>query len=375
MVEAAAVASFGAWLYLLLLHGRFWRIRPLLAPADPLPEHSASLRIAVVIPARDEARTISECVRSLIRQDWPGELHIWVVDDSSADRTAEIAREAGGGRVSVLPAGTLPRGWTGKLWALECGTREARLFLPDFLLFTDADIVHAPDSIRHLVARAETSRRDLVSVMVRLHCESLAERLLIPAFVFFFFMLYPPGWIARSDRRAAGAAGGCILIRLAALERIGGLAAIRGELIDDCALARHVKRSGGSLWLGLSDSTRSIRPYVSFRDVRAMISRTAFTQLRYSPLLLAGTVLGMSLLYVVPVAAAVAGGLIGAAAWTVMAVAFMPMLRFYRQPFSAAMLLPVAGLFYTAATVESAIRYWTGRGGAWKGRHQAAAQQ
>jgi hopene-associated glycosyltransferase HpnB len=247
----------------------------------------------------------------------------------------------------------------------------ARLLAPDYLLFTDADILHTCNGVARLVTIAERESRHLVSVMVRLNCTSPAERLLIPAFVFFFFMLYPPAWIRRADHRTAGAAGGCILIRPDALDRIGGIEAIRSELIDDCALARAVKRIGGSVWLGISDEVRSIRQYPAFGDVRRMIVRTAFTQLRYSPLLLLGTVAGMGLLYVVPVAASLAGSPFGALAWLTMAALYLPAIRFYRQPLLSAFLLPLAGVFYTAATLESAIRYWSGEGGAWKGRHQA----
>lgn len=370
MVEAAAAVAASAWIYLALLHGRFWRVQPLLAGAPPPRDIGA--RVAVVIPARNEAATIGRTVSSLTAQEWPGPLHIWVVDDSSTDATAEFARQAGEAKVTVLHAGPLPAGWTGKLWALSTGVDQSLPWEPDYLLFTDADIEHDPGSIRRLVARAENGEFDIVSMMVKLHCESVAERLLIPAFVFFFFMLYPPAWIARRDRRTAGAAGGCVLIRPEAVKRIGGVHAIRGALIDDCALAAAVKRTGGSVWLGLSEHTRSVRPYPEFADLRQMIARTAFTQLRYSALLLLGTVAGMGLLYVVPIIAALRGSLFGIAAWLTMTAIYLPMVRFYRQPAWTAALLPVAGLLYTAATIESALRYWAGRGGAWKGRHQAA---
>lgn len=365
MVDIAAAFAACAWVYLVLFHGRFWSVRPLLARAPSPGDRSA--RIAVVIPARDEAETIGQTVASLAAQDWPGTLDIWVVDDSSTDDTAEIARGAG---ASVITAPPLQPGWTGKMWALSRGVNRALQDAPDYLLFTDADIVHAPDSLSSLIARAQFGRFDIVSVMVKLHCESTAERLLIPAFVFFFFMLYPPAWTANRNRRTAGAAGGCILIRPEALRRIGGIDAIRHELIDDCALAAAVKRTGGAVWLGLSENTRSIRLYPAFADIRNMIARTAFTQLRYNAALLAGTVAGMLLLYVAPL---VSFSWIGLVTWLLMTIAYLPMVRFYGQPAWTALLLPVAGMFYTAATVESAIRYWTGRGGAWKGRHQAAA--
>lgn len=361
MVNEAAAASLGAWLWLALGHGFFWRLRGLF----PTAASPSASRVAVVIPARDEAATIGQTVASLVQQ---GNVHIIVVDDNSSDGTGDFAAGAG---ATVVQAGPLPGGWTGKMWALHCGVEEARAFRPDYLLFTDADIVHSPDSLARLVGVAERDARDLMSVMVRLNCTSAAERLLIPAFVFFFFMLYPPAWIRRRDRRTAGAAGGCVLIRPAALDAMGGIAAIRGELIDDCALARGVKRSGGSVWLGISDDVRSIREYPHFADVRRMVARTAFTQLRYSPLLLLGTLAGMAFLYVLPVAAACKGSAYGLVAWLLMASVYVPMLRFYKQPAAAAMLLPAAGVFYTAATLESAIRCWSGRGGTWKGRHQA----
>ena len=370
MVEAAAALAACAWIYLVLFHGRFWRVSPLLA-VPPAPK-CTDARVAVVIPARNEAATIGRVVRSLAAQDWPGPLHICVVDDNSSDATADLARQAGGEAVTVIHAPPLPSGWTGKLWALSRGVEQAMQSRLDYLLFTDADVEHSHDSVRGLIGRAQTGGFDIVSVMVKLHCVSFAERLLIPAFVFFFFMLYPPAWIARRDRRTAGAAGGCVLIRPEALERIGGIQSIRGELIDDCALAAAVKRSGGAVWLGLSHETRSIRPYPAFADIRDMIARTAFTQLRYSTLLLLGTVMGMCLLYVVPVAGALAGSLFGLAAWVIMTAGYAPMIRFYGQPLWTTLLLPIAGLFYTFATVESAVRYWSGRGGAWKGRHQAA---
>jgi hopene-associated glycosyltransferase HpnB len=358
MVNEFAAASLAAWLWIAFGHGRFWRLRSVLPPSAV----ATQCRVVAVIPARDEAATISQAVMSL------RSVPVIVVDDNSSDDTATLAAEAG---AAVVSAGPLPAGWTGKLWALRAGVEAARALGPDYLLFTDADIVHTHDSTARLVSIAEHESRDLVSVMVRLNCTSPAERLLIPAFVFFFFMLYPPAWIRRADRRTAGAAGGCILIRPEILDRIGGLEAIRSELIDDCALAREVKRSGGSVWLGISDDVRSIRDYPRFADVRRMIVRTAFTQLKYSPILLAGTVAGMCFLYVLPVAAALAGSVFGVLAWITMAALYVSAVRFYGQPALSAVLLPFAGVFYTAATVESAIRYWSGEGGAWKGRHQA----
>jgi hopene-associated glycosyltransferase HpnB len=277
--------------------------------------------------------------------------------------------------VTVIASRALPPGWTGKLWAVTQGVEASSATSPDFLLLTDADIVHAPDNVARLVARAQRDRLDLASVMVRLHCQTLAERFTVPAFVFFFFKLYPPAWIANPRRSVAGAAGGCILIRPEALARIDGIAAIRNELIDDCALARRVKSTGGRIWLGISRDTESIRHYTTFSSVREMIARTAFTQLKHSVLMLAGTLAGMALIYLAPPLLLFApdhvARALGLAAWLLMSAAYIPALRFYRQPPLLAPLLPLTAAFYTFATVESAVRYWRGSGGMWKGRVQA----
>ena len=270
---------------------------------------------------------------------------------------------------AVIRAAPLPPGWTGKpVGILAQKSTWAR---SDYLPLTDADIVHPPDNIAALVARAEGGY-DLVSYMAKLKCESLAERALIPAFVFFFFFqLYPPAWIRNPRRKTAGAAGGCILIRGEMLERIGGIATIRGELIDDCALARAVKRAGGRVWLGLSEDTRSIREYATFSEIGRMISRTAFTQLRYSALLLAGTVFGLAFTYMAPVALTIAGHPLGAVAWLLMSIGYWPTLRYYGRSPLWAPLLPLIAAFYMACTVHSAVQYWRGAGGVWKGRVQA----
>jgi len=349
------------WLYLLLGRGLFWRFA-----VEPPPQRPVAPRsVHVVIPARDEAESIGHTVRSLLAQDYDGPLRIFVVDDHSRDRTADVARAAGD--VKVISAAPLPEGWTGKLWAVSQGVQAAAG--ADFLLLTDADIVHSTDSVRSLVARAEAGSFDLVSYMVMLKCETLAERALIPAFVFFFFLLYPPAWIARRHHKTAGAAGGCMLVRPAALERIGGIASIRGELIDDCALAARVKASGGAIWLGLTRGTRSLRSYAAFGDVSNMISRTAFTQLNHSVWLLMGTVLGLLVTYVAPL---VCWNWLGLAAFVLMTMAYLPAVRFYRLSPLWAFALPLVATFYLGATVQSAIRYWSGRGGEWKGRVQDA---
>jgi hopene-associated glycosyltransferase HpnB len=271
-------------------------------------------------------------------------------------------------------AKSLPAGWTGKVWALSQGVQQATQFAPDYFLFTDADIVHASDSITSLVARAQRDNLDLVSMMARLRCSSLAERALIPAFVFFFFMLYPPEWVSSPTHRTAAAAGGCILVRAEALARIGGIAAIRNELIDDCALGREIKRNG-SVWLGLTQQTHSIRAYDGFGAVGHMISRNAFYQLRHSGWLLMAIVLGMAITFLGPPVLVCFGGwaaVWGGAAWLMMSTAFWPTLRFYSRSPLWAPLLPVIAMFYAGATVHSAVRYWLGHGGEWKGRLQDA---
>jgi hopene-associated glycosyltransferase HpnB len=345
------------WIFLVIGRKGFWMVRE---PRD-WPVSATRPRVAAVIPARDEAAVIGRAVGSLLRSDYP--LDVFVVDDHSTDGTAEAAGVDA--RLTVVTADDLPPGWSGKLWAVSQGIAAAASLAPDYFLLTDADIEHASDNLGRLVARAEVGGFDMVSLMVKLRCESFAEKALIPAFVFFFFKLYPPG----PDTN--GAAGGCILIRRTALERIGGIAKIRGELIDDCALAREVKRTGGRLWLGVTQTTLSIRDYDSFADVEQMISRTAFTQLNYSSWMLLGAVAGMALTYLAVPVLAIAGYPLAMAAWALMLIAYMPVLRFYGRSLSWAPLLPLVALFYTGATVHSAVRYWTGKGGMWKGRAQA----
>jgi hopene-associated glycosyltransferase HpnB len=371
---AIGVLSLVIWLVLLLARGGFWLFREVIE-RDPIPEDRPMPAAAVIIPARDEAETIGDAVRSLLASRYAGPLHVFVVDDHSSDGTSDIARQAGGNHVTVIASRALPPGWTGKLWAVTQGVEASSATSPDFLLLTDADIVHAPDNVARLVARAQRDRLDLASVMVRLHCQTLAERFTVPAFVFFFFKLYPPAWIANPRSSVAGAAGGCILTRPEALARIDGIAAMRSELIDDCALAHRVKSTGGRIWLGISRDTESIRHYTTFSSVREMIARTAFTQLKHSVLMLAGTLAGMALIYLAPPLLLFApdhvARALGLAAWISMSAAYIPALRFYRQPLVLAPLLPLTAAFYTFATVESAVRYWRGSGGMWKGRVQA----
>jgi hopene-associated glycosyltransferase HpnB len=356
-----------------------------------------------VVPARNEAETIGRVVTSLIEQDYPGQLSVIVVDDHSEDATAAIAKQAAepdgaGKRASIVSAPALSSGWTGKLSALNAGVSSIETSsvaaqsgdgsetsdsgatsssdqAPSFYWFTDADVIHAPDTLLRLVMHAERDKLDLASLMVLLQAKTLPERALIPAFLYFFLMLYPPQWIADDELSTAGAAGGCILLKREALARIGGLAAIRGEVIDDCALARAVKAGGGRVWMGLTRKSTSLRAYGTFAEIRDLISRTAFTQLRYSALLLAGTLAGMFLTYVAPIVLLFAhdstARTLGFASWLLMSLSFLPTVRFYRLSPLWAPFLPVSALFYTYATWLSAVRYWMGKGGQWKGRAQA----
>ncbi len=364
-------ASLAVWLYLLSARGGFWRMRPDI-PGRALRTPAPS--VTAVVPARNEADVVGRAVGSLAAQRYSGEFHLTLVDDASQDGTASLALQAAP-QLRLVTARPLPPGWTGKMWAVAEGVRAVA---SDYLLLTDADIVHPPEHLAELVARAEDGGYDLVSFMVRLQCRSLAEQTLIPAFVFFFFLLYPPAWIRDPRCRTAGAAGGCILVRRSALERIGGIASIRGELIDDCALARAVKRSGGRVWLGLSDTAASIRQYRTFGEIGQMISRTAYTQLGHSPMLLAGTAAGLAVTYLAPPLLTLAGphgaaSGMGALAWLLMTAAYWPSVRYAKRHWFWAPLLPLIALFYLGATLHSAFAHVRGRGGMWKGRAQSVA--
>jgi hopene-associated glycosyltransferase HpnB len=376
ILHAIAAIPVVIWLYLLIGRGQFWRVA---AEGVPRLPPAAARHIVVLVPARNEAPVIGTAVASLARQEFNGLIHIVVIDDGSNDGTAEAAvdaaRTAGAlARFTLLRSDPLPSGWTGKLWALSQGVGAAAALAPDYLLFSDADISHGPASVASLVADAEVNQRDLVSHMVRLSAVSFAERLLIPAFVFFFFMLYPPAWIAASQRKLAGAAGGCMLIRPAALARAGGLRAIRSHIIDDCALAQAIKSSGGRVALHLAAATRSLRRYGSCGEIVAMISRSAFAQLRHSYLLLAATLVGLSLTYLLPVwllfsgAAELVG--FGCAALLLMSFCYLPMVRFYGLSAPWSLCLPLTALLYAAAVIHSAFQHARGRGGVWKGRVQ-----
>jgi len=378
MLIAAGVLSLLIWAYLVFARGGFWRIRP----AEPAPDEKPNpVRIAVIIPARNEADVVGLAIRSLLRQNGHNTLQIFLVDDASTDGTAHAARTAAiaegqAQNLTIVQGSDLPPGWSGKLWAMQQGIEQAAKTVPDFFLFTDADIAHAPDSVATLVSIAQVGQYDMASFMVKLYCQSVAEKLLIPAFVYFFFKLYPPAWIANPRRSEAGAAGGCILIRPTALEKAGGIAAIRQEVIDDCSLAARVKGTGGRLWLGASAATRSIRPYEGFSGIGRMISRSAFNQLRHSNFLLLVSILGMVATYLLPPALALAvhprmaPAALGGTAWLLMVLSYWPVVRLYRLNPLWVLTLPVAAVFYVGATFHSAWKYWIGRGGEWKGRIQ-----
>jgi cellulose synthase/poly-beta-1,6-N-acetylglucosamine synthase-like glycosyltransferase len=423
-----ALVALTIWLYLFLARGNFWNLRPFDDDEAAHPAPPTWPTVTAIIPARNEAETIAQTIASITQQNYPGKFSIVLVDDHSEDTTAKLAQESAQANhansnavreLTILAAPPLQSGWTGKLSALNAGIQFAldpmpeesppstqnapstqdlsfrgqrgicfssaspqnsTHELPTYLWFTDADIVHAPDTLTRLVSRAERHNLDLASLMVLLRAQTLPERFLIPPFLFFFLMLYPPRKIASSKSRVAGAAGGCILLRRDALDRIGGLAVIRSEVIDDCALARAVKRSRpegqrANVWMGVTHKSRSLRAYTTFTEIRDMIARTAFTQLRYSALLLIGTLLGLAITYLAPIALLFAHDtltrVIALATWLVMSLLFLPTVRFYRISTHWSATLPAAAAFYAAATFLSAIRYWTNRGAQWKGRSQA----
>jgi len=363
-----AGVALGAWFYLALAHAGFWRTSIRL-PARRDPQRWPS--VVAIVPARDEAAVLPTALPSLVASHYSGEFGVVVVDDASTDGTAQVAANLG---ARVVTADLLPSGWAGKVHAMACGVAAAGDC--DYLLFTDADIAYSPTAVADLVSAATTRRLDLVSQMAKLRAVQSWERVIVPAFVYFFAQLYPFARVNSARSRVAAAAGGCMLVRRAALESAGGLAQIADARIDDVALGALLKRSGGRIWLGLSDDVRSVRPYPSLRELWRMVSRSAYTQLRYSPLLLLATVLGLLLVYAVPVAVFV-GGLVvnspilaalGGAAWLLMALSYLPMLRFYRLSALRSLTLPFIGLLYAAMTVDSAWQHARGRGGSWKGR-------
>jgi hopene-associated glycosyltransferase HpnB len=376
------VLSLIIWMVLLLGWGRFWRCDQRLAITEP-ESLSSWPAVCVIIPARDEASLLPETLRSLLLQDYPGPWQIILIDDQSRDGTPTVAWETAislgkSDRLQILAGQPLPPGWSGKLWAVEQGIQAAsqQAQPAEYLLLTDADISHSPSNLRQLVSKAISEQLDLVSLMVLLRCTSFWERFLIPAFVFFFQKLYPFPWVNDPKRKTAAAAGGCILVKRQTLAQAGGIAIVRQALIDDCALGAAIKNSGGRIWLGLSETTCSLRPYPSLETIWTMVARTAFTQLGYSPLLLLLALVGMVLVYLLPPWAAIAGGLlgnwpvaiVGLLTWLLMSWAYWPTVRLYRLAWIWAFCLPAIAFLYNLMTLDSALRHWRGQGGAWKGR-------
>ena len=377
-----------AWLFQLCCRGFYWLMGGGLTDKR-MKEHdgvSSWPKVCAIVPARNEADVLGETLPSLLNQNYAGEFHVILVDDHSDDGTSEVARNIAQtlhqeDRLQILKSAPLPNGWAGKVWAMQNGLHEVP---PDaeYVLLTDADIRHPESSVSRLVEQAKRQRRDFVSLMVRLHVESKWEALLIPAFVYFFAKLYPFRWVANDKRKTAAAAGGCILVRRELIQTADGLTPISGAVIDDCSLAKLVQSRGATLWLGLGSDFASMRRYTSLAEIWNMVARSAFVQLNYSLWLLVGTAIGMTLLYVVPVATTIAGicltslgqadwiwpGLLGLVAWCIMSATFVPILRWYRLALWRVITLPAAGFLYTLMTIDSAIRFWQRRAGAWKGR-------
>ena len=382
IIFSLTLLSLVIWLFLILFWGQFWRVNHQLeANKDKDIDNNTLPTVCVIIPARNEADVIPVSLRSLLLQDYPGKFTIFLVDDQSSDGTANVAQEVAHNldktqQLQIVTSTSLPPGWTGKLWAMEQGLQIASTLTPDYFLLTDADIEHDPSNLHRLVAKAEAQKLDLVSIMVRLRCQSFWEQLLIPAFVFFFQKLYPFSWVNNPKKANAAAAGGCILIHSEALNRIGGLQIIRQALIDDCSLAKAVKSTHGKIWLGLSTLTYSLRPYDSLKTIWDMVARSAYTQLNYSPFLLIGSLLGMTLVYLLPPIAIIFGlvlgnwiiTLISFIGYLLMTFAYFPIIRFYKCSPVFAFSLPIIAFLYTSMTIDSALQHWQGRGGAWKGR-------
>jgi len=375
MIALLALIPVAIWLYLLAGRGMFWVMQERDDRGEP-PRPASWPFVVAVVPARNEADVIAHTIGSLLAQDYPGLFRVVLVDDQSSDATAEAALKLpGADRLTVISGAPRPPGWTGKLWAVRQGITTAGT--PDYLWLTDADIAHSPDNLRRLVARAEGGKLVLTSLMAKLHCKSWSERYLIPAFVFLFDMLYPFSWVNDPKNKLAAAAGGCMLVRREALERAGNIDAIRSEIIDDCALGRIIKAQG-PIWLGLTERAVSVRPYRGMAEIRSMVARSAYAQLGYSPLALAGTFFGMIVVYAAaPLLAlfahdsAQASGIL---AWAAMTLAFQPILKFYRLSPLWGLALPLIGAVYALFTFDSAVQHWRGRGGMWKGRAQAMGQ-
>ncbi len=391
MIVAVSLLPLAIWAYLLFGRGWFWLCgerddSAAVAAADRMRnEPDAWPSVVAIVPARDEADMIGASVGSLLRQDYPGPFSVVVVDDQSTDGTAAVASAAASAahavdRFKIVTGNGPPPGWTGKLSAMRQGLAEveASAAAPEFVLFTDADIAYAPHVLSRLVVIARANKSVLTSLMVKLRCESAAERWLAPAFVFFFQMLYPFAWVNDPRRATAAAAGGCMLIQREALHSAGGLEAVRGALIDDCALGALMKGQG-PIWLGLTESVDSLRAYPTFADFGRMVVRSAFAELRYSRLRLAGAIGGMALVYLAPPLFAIFGRggaqVAGALAWAMMALALVHTLRLYGRPRLGGLALPAIAAAYLAFTFDSAYQYWLGRGGYWKGRIQAPMRE
>lgn len=382
-VEIIAGVGLVAWLYLVLLHGGFWLTREREDAHDSRESQAAFdwPSVVAVVPARNEADVLPQSLASLAAQNYPGEFSIVLVDDQSSDGTADVARRVAaeaGCPITVVSGTPLPSGWTGKVWAMHQGiaVASAGQSSPQYFLLTDADIGYEPGVLMSLVRRASGENRVLTSVMAKLNCESFAEKALIPAFVFFFKMLYPFAWANRAIARTAAAAGGCMLVERLAIERAGGIGAIRGALIDDCTLAR-IMKAQGPIWLGMSERVVSLRSYPKVEDIRRMVARSAYAQLRYSPLLLLGTIAGMGVLYLAPpliiLGASYPARVFSTAAYLLMALSFQPTLRFYHRSPLWGFALPLIAAAYLVFTLDSAYQHGAGRGGLWKGRVQAQA--
>ncbi|HVY13449.1 MAG TPA: glycosyltransferase [Alphaproteobacteria bacterium] len=379
LLTGLVLLSLVVWVYLALFRGLFWLESP-----QPWPQggQSSTPDVAVIIPARNEEAVIDRAVRSLLKQDYTGAYTIFLVDDHSSDNTAAVARHAAeqlgrAQRLKIVPAPPLPQGWSGKLWAMEAGVEAAQqqMHSPQYYFFTDADIEHGPSSLRELVARCETGKLTLASFMVKLNCQSWAEKFLIPAFVSLFLFYYPYKYVRDPKSSVAAAAGGAMLLRREALENAGGIPSIRSALIDDCALARIMKKQG-PIWLGLTDNTFSVRPYPRLKSIWKMIARSAYAQLLYSPLLLLAASSAMALCFFVPVWGLLFGigftKVMGLMCWIIMAILYYPMVKFYRVHPAWALSMPAIATVYLLATLDSARRHWIGRGGEWKGRVQAS---
>lgn len=379
----AAAACCLAWLYLALGRGWFWKTDVRLpAGTDPGPDHPGPWpAVAVIVPARNEEAVLQVTLPGLLKQDYPGPFEVVLVDDRSTDATLAAARSFLGSpanktSLTVVEGADPPPGWTGKMWALEQGAARSETAGAEYLLLTDADIHHPTGSLRRLVTAATGQRLDMVSLMARLSAERGWERLIVPAFVYFFAQLYPFRWVNRDRCRTAAAAGGCVLVRRRALAAGGGFTAIRGAVIDDVAMAGALKGAGFRIWLGLADDVRSARDHSSLGEPWSMVARSAFVQLRCSAVLLGATVAGLFFLYVLPVASLVAGlafgrlwaAALGALAWLIMVITYAPMLNYYRRWPVSAVLLPFTATMYLAMTVDSARRHWSGREVSWRGR-------